>query len=79
MKALVDGLAKDHTYPVPLWLSCRVLAAQVHCISTRYASSWLSWARPIPPPLKGVCILDLTHILAGPTATMLLTDLGQIM
>ena len=30
----------------------------------------------IPPPLKGVKILDLTRILAGPTATMLLGDLG---
>jgi hypothetical protein len=30
----------------------------------------------ISPPLQGIKIVDLTRILAGPTATMLLADLG---
>jgi CoA-transferase family III len=62
---------------------CRQHALRLGVASFRRTN--VTHARPEPemgkgisPPLKGIKIVDLTRVLAAPTATMLLADLGYV-
>ena len=54
------------------------LSRSVYSLKAHYQTGTAFHGVPpgIPPPLRGVKIVDLTRVLAGPTATMLLADLG---